>query len=356
MNLHLVGYFRYKAYIMVIKGKKSQKSKPKQNLIGGALLGAGTYGCVYKAPLKCAYRPDLNERYKNDVMKVTNPHEVDNFTEEEISSFIRMLDPLYMYFIPMEGYHCTLNLKTPQNVAELAQCPSYVNSPDNKKKGFRGYFMKYGGPTLADYLTLNTVNLPILWTWIVEGVRGLSLLSAVGIVHGDIKSNNCVIHEGRLKLIDFGLAFLPKYDYVYLNYYTIYPFWYSVYFTNDLGALYRDYEASARSLIPSYQRGSPNDVIGLIFTQAKAQPQLYLDTIIKPNIAKLDLYCFFNMFGQIIGARAGQRSDPQSEAFLAVILDLIRKNTHIDPVVQIDIKKNFELITKIQNDFNLPSV
>jgi serine/threonine protein kinase len=342
-------YFESKDYIMVNK----RKGKKNLNQLGGTLLGSGTYGCVYKAPLECAYRLDLNEIYKNDVMKVTNPHEVDNFTEEEISTFVRMLDPLYMYFIPMEGYHCSLNLKNVNNLTQLAQCPSYVNSPENKKKGFRGYFMKYGGTTLDNYLVKNTVGLKVIWDWIVEGVKGLSLLNTVGIVHDDIKSNNCVIHEGHLKIIDFGLAFLPKYDYVYLNYYNIYPFWYSVYFTDDLGLLYRDYESNARSSIPNYVRGSPNDTIGVIFPLVKANPQTYFDMVIKPNINKLDLYCFFNIFSQILRSVEGQRFNLFNEALLSAILDLIKQNMHIDPKQQIGIRKTFDIIATINRDFNL---
>ena len=41
----------------------------KPNYVGGALIGKGQSGCVYKPPLKCLDRPDLDQKYLNGVMK-----------------------------------------------------------------------------------------------------------------------------------------------------------------------------------------------------------------------------------------------------------------------------------------------
>lgn len=105
------------------KNKLCWQHQSVKTQIGGKLLGEGGTGCVYNPPLECQYQLiPANANRENLLMKVMNPcqgfdpldPEADGdsadfmFTEDEISKIIRIIDPNYQYFIPLNGDYCSL--------------------------------------------------------------------------------------------------------------------------------------------------------------------------------------------------------------------------------------------------------
>eukprot|EP00854_Cymbomonas_tetramitiformis_P011625 gene11625-13731_t len=71
--------------------------------------------------------------------------------------------------------------------------------------------MKYGGETLADFLTSRGSGIPIqaMRQLVIDLFRGISDLHAAGIVHGDLKGNNVLVQENLTDVNVVRSSFIP---------------------------------------------------------------------------------------------------------------------------------------------------
>jgi hypothetical protein len=182
-------------------------------------IGSGTFGCVFRPPIKCfdngtnSFTANyLNQKYFNNSNFVMKIRDTPQDEECAISDLVRKIDPHGDYFLPLTGDIATIDV----NDSLLQQKVNF----DLKNPGIRGYYSKYGGATLFRLCSSPTITKPSLvtiWSWFCYLLKGLQLLHSHGIYHFDMKADNIVIssHDKKPRIIDFGMAFdnIPKYKY-----------------------------------------------------------------------------------------------------------------------------------------------
>jgi hypothetical protein len=244
------------------------------------LLGQGTYGCVYRPPLKCQDESHYDEKYVNDVMKVAKEHEIDG--ELAVSAIVRALDPKGQYFLPLRDEFC------PIDTTELVKSGCKLKISPRLK----GYFSPYGGPTLEKYMEKSVPEITTLWSWIIHLFEGLNLLHKNHVVHMDIKNANIVIDHNIPKLIDFGISFHTyQYDDIsFTGYYRLHPLFYSSLGAEDLDIVRIDYDMYIKRFCPDYVKGSKTDPVHTLHALVDRSYKNYIKRIIYPNINKVDVF------------------------------------------------------------------
>jgi hypothetical protein len=188
-------------------------------LIGGKVIGAGTYGCVHKPQMEC--RDDQLKLSPDAVSKLMSNDEA----EEELNEFrvVSAADPTH-----------TIHLGTPTKCAvknneyNLDAIESCNNSglthttflPRDIYK-FALLVMKDGGQDLKKFgnfisnldASLQNQNImELFWLEVSRLFYGLKVFKDAGLVHHDVNHNNIVynIDTNRLNFIDFGYMTKPK--------------------------------------------------------------------------------------------------------------------------------------------------
>ncbi len=177
-----------------IRRQKTKKTKRKTRR-GGAIIGKGTYGCVYQPALRCAN----SEPADNNVSKLINSKYLSSEKGPEKLAAINAHQNFFVY--PYND--CSFNpvIQTSYN----RPCNVIKNPVDAQ----RLLIMKYGG------INLENIRIPANGYYkIFKGMsnvfEGINLLHTNGLVHHDIKPRNIVVKEEgdayKIRLIDFGFS------------------------------------------------------------------------------------------------------------------------------------------------------
>lgn len=184
---------------------------------GGKAIEAGSYGCVFRPPLKCKHK----SRPKKGVSKLLLKKHADKEMAETrtIYKLIKRYPRMKSYIlIPNEDNPCQPDTLTATDLIDFdKKCNNFLklnmqsNTINKYIKDLGMLQLEYGGEELVTYINqfpwkkhhVEVVHKGL--TDIMEHV--INPMNQNGLYHSDIKNNNIMIHKERLKLIDFGLTF-----------------------------------------------------------------------------------------------------------------------------------------------------
>jgi hypothetical protein len=165
------------------------------------MIGDGSFGCVFSPSLKCKNKRNIN--YKNKISKLLDK------TEAEIE---------------LEGYNkiSKIDKENKYHVGEIIMCDYDENGYDAAQfcedqlidsSHLSLLIMKNGGENLDTFikkmakLNVNNETIRIIESFLIDlhnVFMGLKKMSDNDIVHHDLKSQNLVYNNNKIKFIDFG--------------------------------------------------------------------------------------------------------------------------------------------------------
>ncbi len=314
-------------------GKKSQQ--------GGALIGKGSYGCVYYPALQCKHQKQYTAQFPRSVMKLTD---APGINEIEISASLRHIDPNGDYFLPLQCETCEID----QSDILVKECDLYQKSSEYNRKKFKGYFSPYGGLSLQDILDeKKPLSLDTIWGWLSYLIGSLSIVHSAKITHNDVTLKNIVIGSDNLpRLIDFGISYYHD-DMIITDFYQRHPLFISALNTDKIDKLYNHYSHLPGFYNPAYIKGSENDIILSYFNQAKKSKLNYIKQVIEPNYDKVDLFMLFDLFTDYLNPSQYRNQDVELANHM---ISLINNNLNPDVTKQFTMAQNLAEVKKI-NDF-----
>jgi len=165
--------------------------------LGGALIGQGDYGCLFKDPVPAC---DSGVGIKSEVGKITVTSGYGMQEEGKKTAILKQIPELAPYIIvPTESCKAA----TQQQDEDWQKCKLTATHSEFLILG-----MKDGGRTLKQALEKPAYLCRNFLSVLEHLLEGLLLLHAAGWIHTDIHDNNIMIdHAGTPLFIDFGLAF-----------------------------------------------------------------------------------------------------------------------------------------------------
>ena len=176
-------------------------------MLGGRILGKGTYGCIYQPILKCRKKrgKDIKDNnHSNLVGKITSKHDAQN--ELAVAKMLNKIPGSSEYTIISELDSCIPRAKSRQTDKDIEQC-DYLE--DNKLQDSIQLLMPWGG------YPLSRINLD---PYVFDYFRFCEEILACGaflvtnnLCHFDIWGQNFLFDkQNKPKLIDFGFTFQPN--------------------------------------------------------------------------------------------------------------------------------------------------
>lgn len=191
-------------FIMNKVERKEEKIvlKPIKTYETPELIGQGSYGCVYRKPIRCKNGTEINEKYGSPayLMKLATEEGVEK--ELVVSKLLQKIDPTQKYSLYFLTDGCEIDAPS----IPTKGCKIY-------SKHMRGYIMKYGGVNLKEYILTHPhdITIDLVWRWLNKLIKGLVLFKKLSLIHQDIKPQNIVVNEEKdIFFIDFGLSYVFK--------------------------------------------------------------------------------------------------------------------------------------------------
>jgi len=200
--------------------EKNTEQKTEQNteITESALIGQGSYGCVFKPNINNKGETESNSEYISKLQLSGDTLE----NEINIGKKIQSITDYEEYFSPiLEKYPIELK-QIEKEQPELSDCEVTKDLKDDTTI-FLDKIKYVGKNSLQNYLSIMKKGEPkkflelFLETNIIL-LESLKKLNKIGIIHNDLKEDNiiCRNDDGRPILIDFGLSmdndfmFLPN--------------------------------------------------------------------------------------------------------------------------------------------------
>lgn len=184
---------------MKTKNTQSIKPKPKTKR-GGAILGKGTYGCVFSPNIKCN---KTNASSPNHVSKVFKNKES---MEEEYNEMkeIQGIEDLQPYINPVKNF-CTVSLDI-NNLDDWEKC-SFLNKSGNSNiTQIHQLIYEHKGTSLDTYLKTAQIDANFFKGYL-HLLEGAKVLKEKKIMHRDVKLPNLLkIKDDKFIFIDFGIS------------------------------------------------------------------------------------------------------------------------------------------------------
>jgi hypothetical protein len=172
-------------------------------MIGGALKGQGTYGCVFQPELECRGSP---RKSKNPHMVGKITSKLDAKNEIQIARHLNKIPDVSRYVITIQGEPCTPRAKSKQDESDLEDCRLSKTMPLEKTVQLS---MPWGGHSL-NYINLH----PRIFDYVTFAENLLAagtFLLLNDVCHFDIGGLNMLFNKEYVpRFIDFGFSFRPS--------------------------------------------------------------------------------------------------------------------------------------------------
>lgn len=310
-------------------------------MIGGELLGQGSYGCVFKPILPCTRK----KIPKDAVGKIFSDYY--DFAEElKIARKIQQIDPDGAFTAQFLG-QCKTNLLNTSESEDIFSCEHIADKHQLKDQ----LMYKNAGKSLFDIV--KHVDIDDFVPAMFNMFQGLQKLQAKNLCHLDIKPDNVMFDPNtkRMYLVDFGLMTTlntvindtPKMRYNYLYY----PPEFKVLGYASMASAQPDTKAYIKekveqnfSLIPLHDfyklvPAFEHDLVKFIGRTSKLnEKQLRVE--LKKNVKKIDTYSLAMSFMECWYLHESVRDEKMVAGFIQYI---IIPALHPDPNERIDLEK-----------------
>jgi serine/threonine protein kinase len=170
------------------------------------IIGHGTYGCIYKPPIKCASTSKTRRKpinYANKIAKLLTKNSAN--TEYDEYRIISKIDPKNKYHLG-KPVLCEADAADLKDKTDAHPCNKYTEERDNQD--FRLLIMEYGGIELKKYIEMPTAFTADFWKKARNLFEGAQLFAKHELTHRDIKPANILLNPKSSKIIyiDFGLS------------------------------------------------------------------------------------------------------------------------------------------------------
>jgi serine/threonine protein kinase len=170
------------------------------------IIGHGTYGCIYKPPIKCAATSKTRKNpinYTNKIAKLLTEKSAN--AEYKEYNIVSKIDPKNKYHLG-KPILCHADAADLKQKTDAHPCKKYNEEKDNEE--FRLLIMEYGGIELRKYIETPKTFTSDFWKKARNIFEGAQLFAKNGITHRDIKTANILLNPGSKQLIyiDFGLS------------------------------------------------------------------------------------------------------------------------------------------------------
>lgn len=180
---------------------------------GGEIIGVGTYGCVFKPPLKCKKKT----RKKKGISKLMNwSTGLDELLiTQELFKKLETI-PNYKKYVIISKQFCIPDKLSRKDAMQMQRkCDEHIVNDYKNKNELIVHNQPYGGKNLHMVLketsTLTETEKLATLTDITVKLKDLLLncinpMHKVNVYHTDIKPHNLVWNKKTIKMIDWGLA------------------------------------------------------------------------------------------------------------------------------------------------------
>lgn len=169
---------------------------------GGAIIGQGSYGCVFDPPLLC------EEAIEKRTGRVVGKLALKSDAKDELiaTSVLSEIPNSKEYFILANlGSYCddVVPLKEQTDKLGIAMCKPIERYGN---RDMVHYTMPFGGISISKYLEPIKKLFPVR-DIITHALEGAALMTLNGYVHYDIHMGNILIEGSKPRFIDFGFSF-----------------------------------------------------------------------------------------------------------------------------------------------------
>jgi serine/threonine protein kinase len=213
---------------MKTKKTTTKRKSKKRKQMAGDFVKTGSYGCVFRPPLKCT-DSELNSKFSAGFVSKLMKNNAFRDEINEVESVSKIFDKRddewqKKYFVlPLNKDGCTINVNDSTNELDIKDSnlgtggldPCLLEWPDISARptSYKSLNMVDGGKDLNDVLVkkgiLTTADFNVINNLMIDLlVNGIYEMNHLGIYHFDIKAGNIVYneHDGRMRLIDWGFV------------------------------------------------------------------------------------------------------------------------------------------------------
>ncbi len=256
---------------------------------GGKVIGSGGEACIFRPALKCSNK----KTRASGISKLSYSRVIANQWQllQNIKKKLSVIPNYLDYFLLNNLSTCQPNKLTLKDAANLEKCKrlffdsnsnNYTDDMNNHLNQYKIINMPYGGRDLSKIISSNTlpfhtINL-LLQKLLINAIVPMNKLH---INHFDIKPNNILYKNNKLKIIDFGSMNVMKNNYTFIGIEYNHPFCrilFSRFFMTKLSSHFVKYNITPKTTIQKKKLIIKN---------------IYLEMINLPEIASWNVYTIY---------------------------------------------------------------